>query len=268
LIAKIDHLFPEHIGQEGPRVPTDPPDAGFIGAFDREAQPVAADEDGYLQFIDGDALLALAIEEDLVVRLERRPGNYVVAGCPLVLIWPGSRVTEQLTKQVQSLFVMGHQRISDQDIEFGVNKLVEMAVRALSPGLNDPFTAIACVDHLGSALCRLAARDMPSPYSYDRQNQLRLIARADTFQEVVDAAFNQIRQYGRTSAAVTLRLLETIAVVAGFVHRPEDRTTLLRHAEMIARGANEGLPEGEDRRAVEERWQAVIQSYEPTGARR
>ena len=268
LIAKIDHLFPEHIGQEGPRVPTDPPDAGFIGMFDREARPVAADEDGYLQFIDGDALLALAIEEDLVVRLERRSGNYVVAGCPLVLIWPGSRVTEQLTKQVQSLFVMGHQRISDQDIEFGVNKLVEMAVRALSPGLNDPFTAIACVDHLGSALCRLAARDMPSPYSYDRQNQLRLIARADTFQEVVDAAFNQIRQYGRTSAAVTLRLLETIAVVAGFVHRPEDRTTLLRHAEMIARGANEGLPEGEDRRAVEERWQAVIQSYEPTGARR
>ena len=261
LIENIDHLFPEHIGQEGSRVPIDPTDAGFIGAFDRESQPVAAEGDGYLQFIDGDALLALAVEEDLVVRLERKPGNYVVAGCPLVLIWPGSRVTDQLTKQVQSFFVMGHQRISDQDIEFGINQLVEMAVRALSPGINDPFTAIACVDHLGSALCRLAARDMPSPYRYDRQNQLRLIARTDTFQEFVDAAFNQIRQYGRTSAAVTNRLLETIAVVAGFVHRPKDRAALLRQAEMIARGAIEGLPEDEDRRDVEERWQAVIQMY-------
>lgn len=269
LIEKVSHRFPEHIGQEGPRVPMDPPDAGFIGAFDREARPVAADGDGYLQLIDGDGLLALAMEEDLVVRLERKPGNYVVAGCSLVLIWPGSRVTDQLTKQVQSLFVMGHQRTSDQDIEFGVNQLVEMAVRALSPGLNDPFTAIACVDHLGSALCRLAARDMPSPYCYDRQNQLRLIKRVDTFREVVDAAFNQIRQYGRSSAAVTIRLLDTIAVIAGFMHRPEDRATLLRHAEMIARGAREGLPEGEDRRAVEERWQAVSQLYgESTEARR
>ena len=261
LIEKIDYLYPEHIGQAGSRITTDPPDAGFIGAFDREAQPVAADRDGYLQIIDGDALLELAIEEDLVVRLERKPGNYVVAGCPLVSIWPGSRVTGPLTKQVHSLFVMGHQRTADQDIEFGVNQLVEMAVRALSPGLNDPFTAIACVDHLGSALCRLAVRDMPSPYRYDRQNQLRLIARADTFREVVDAAFTQIRQYGRSSASVTIRMLDTIAVVAGFVHRPEDRASLLLHAKMIARGAAEGLPEVEDRRVVEDRWQAISELY-------
>jgi uncharacterized membrane protein len=266
LIKKVNHLFPVHIGQAGERVPMDPPDASFLEAFDREAQPVAADRDGYLQLIDGDALLVLAMKEDLVVRLERKPGNYVVAGYPLVLILPGSQVTDQLAKRVQSLFVMGHQRTSDQDIEFAVNQLVEMAVRALSPGINDPFTAMACVDHLGSALCRLAARDMPSPYRYDRQNQLRLILRADTFREVVDAAFNQIRQYGRSSAAVTIRLLDTIAVIAGFAHRPEDRATLLRHAEMIARGGREGLPEGEDRRVVEERWQAIIElCNEPTG---
>ncbi len=178
-------------------------------------------------------------------------------------------MTDRLTDQVRSLFVLGHQRTSDQDIEFGVNQLVEIAVRALSPGLNDPFTAITCVDHLGSALCRLATRDMPSPYRHDLQKQLRVIAPADTFPEITDAAFNQIRQYGRSSAAVTIRLLETIAVVAGFAHRPEDRATLLRHAEMIARGAREGLPEDEDRRAVEERCQAVSQlCSEPAGSRR
>jgi len=268
LIERIDHLFPGHIGQRAPRRPTEPPDSGFLEAFDQEARPVGAEGDGYVQFIDGEALLALAMEEDLVVRLERRPGDYVVAGCALALVWPGTRVTDRLTDQVRSLLVLGHQRTLDQDIEFGVNQLVEIAVRALSPGLNDPFTAMTCVDHLGSALCRLASRDIPSPYCRDRQNQLRVIAPGNTFEGFVDAAFDQIRQFSRSSVAVTIRLLETIAVVAGFVHRPKDRATLLRHAEMIARGASEGLPEAADRRAVEERWQAVSRLCEPADAGR
>lgn len=255
LIEKIDSLFPENIGQEPPALTTDSREAEVIGVFDRDARPVAAIADGYLQSFDGEVLLTLATKEDLIVRLERKPGNYVVTDSPLVSISPGSRVSEKLSKYVQSLFVVGDQRTTDQDIEFAVNQLVEMAVRALSPGLNDPFTAIACVDHLGSALCRLAAREMPSPYRYDRHNQLRLIARADTFGEVVDTSFNQIRQYGRSSAAVTIRLLETIAVIARFAYRPEDRATLLRHAEMILRGAREGLPEVEDRKQVEKYWQ-------------
>jgi uncharacterized membrane protein len=259
LIERIDHLFPDHIGRGAPMIPTEPPDVGFFEVFDKDARPVVADGDGYLQFIDGEALLALAMEEDMVVRLERRPGNYVVASRPLALIWPGSRATDRLTDQVRSLFVLGNQRISDQDIEFGVTQLVEIAVRALSPGLNDPFTAITCLDQLGSVLCRLATRTMPSHYRHDHQNQLRVIAPAYTFPEVTDVAFNQIRQHSRSSVAVTIRLLETIAVVAEFTHRPEDRTTLLRHSEMIARETIESLPESEDRRAVEERCQAVIQ---------
>ena len=257
VMERIDSLFPEHIGRGAPMIPTEPPDVSFLEAFDRDARPVGAAGDGYVQFIDGQALLALAMEEDLVVRLERRPGNYVVAGSPVALIWPGNRVTDQLSDHVRSLFVLGHQRTSDQDIEFGVNQLVEIAVRALSPGLNDPFTAITCVDQLGSVLCRLSTRAMPSHYRYDQQNQLRVIAPVNTFPEVTDAAFNQVRQYGRSSAAVTIRLLETIAVVAGFAHRPEDRSTLLRHAEMIVRGALEGLPEEQDRRTVQEHCQAV-----------
>ncbi len=257
LIEGIDCLFPEQIGQGASRIPVESLGAGFPKVFDQEAWPVRANGDGYLQFIDAEALLALAVEEDLIVRLEERPGNYVVAGCPLAQIWPGSKVTDGLTDKVHPLFILGHQRTSGQDLEFAVSQLVEIAVRALSPGMNDPFTAITCLDHLGSGLCRLASRDMPSPYRHDGQNQLRVIAPADTFPKIMDAAFNQIRQYGRSSAAVTIRLLETIIVVAGFAHRAEDRAALLRHAEMIARGANEGLPEDEDRRSVEERYQTV-----------
>ena len=258
LIQRVDQLFPARVGQANTNDAVDAPDANFIDAFKQSAQAVGSAQDGYLQLIDGDALLQLAMEENLVIRLERKPGHYIVAGCPLVLISPASRVTNELAKQVQTLFVMGDQRTSDQDIGFVVCQLVEMAVRALSPGLNDPFTAIACVDHLGSGLCRLAARDIPSPYRRDSEHQLRVIWPADTFADVMDTAFDQIRQYGRSSVAVTLRLLETITVIMGFVHRPEDRTSLLRHADMIVRGAREGLPEREDRKAVETCWQAIV----------
>ncbi|MDP1924314.1 MAG: DUF2254 domain-containing protein [Thiobacillus sp.] len=255
LIEEIEQLFPENIGRGAPRTPTEPPNADFLDRFDREACPIGSAGDGYLQFIDGDALMALAMQEDVVIRVARRPGHYVVATRPLALVWPGNRVTDQLMDRVNAAYALGNQRTSGQDIEFAVNQLVEIAIRALSPGVNDPFTAITCVDRLGSALCRLAQQDMPSPYRYDTQDQLRVITPVFTFPDVTDAAFNQIRQYGRSSTAVTIRLLETIAEIAGSVHRSEDRVALLRHARMIAHGAGGGLPEYEDRQEVEKRFQ-------------
>jgi uncharacterized membrane protein len=257
LIEGIERLFPENIGRGAPRIPMEPPDAGFLDTFDREARPIGSAGDGYLQFVDGDALIALAMQEDVVIRLERRPGHYVVATRPLALVWPGNKVTDQLIDRINSAFALGNQRTSGQDVEFAVNQLVEIAIRALSPGVNDPFTAMVCVDHLGSALCRLAELDMPSPYRHDTQEKIRVITPVFTFPDVTDAAFNQIRQYGRSSTAVTIRLLETIAEVAGSVHRPEDRAALLRHAKMIARGARDGLLEDEDRQVVEEHFQSV-----------
>ena len=257
LIEGIERMFPENIEQG-----TEPPDAALPEVFAQEASSVGATGDGYIQFIDTAALTALAVEEDVLLRLEQGPGHYVVAGCPLVRIWPGNRLSskgpgDQFADRVNAAFVLGNQRTSGQDIEFMVNQLVEIAVRALSPGINDPFTAMMCVDHLGSALCRLVRRDMPSPLHHDSEDQLRVVMPVITFSDITDAAFNQIRQYGRSCAAVTIRLLETIAVIAGFTHRLEDRATLLRHAEMIVRGARSGLSEDDDRREAEKRYQTA-----------
>lgn len=253
----IERLFPSRIGSGGPRVLARQPSADFLDAFDRTARPLCAGGDGYLQFIDADGLIALAAQENLVIRLARRPGHYIVADCPLAMVWPENRLSDTIKERIHTAFALGSQRTPGQDIEFSVNQLVEIAVRALSPGVNDPFTAITCVDHLGSALCRLAQRALPSPYRHDSQDQLRLIAPVVTFAEMTDAAFNQIRQYGRSSAAVTLRMLDMIAVIAEFANRPEERAALLRHAEMISRGARDGLPEAEDRGAVEKAYQAA-----------
>jgi uncharacterized membrane protein len=254
----IDRLFPQQMGRAPPGPEAVPSGTGMPDAFDREARPIAAAGDGYLQFVDADALIGLATQEKVMFRLERRPGQYVVMGSPLVMVWPGDRVTEALEERVHAVFIVGSQRTAAQDIEFAIHQLVEIAVRALSPGINDPFTAITCVDRLGSALHRLAQRDMPSPYRFDEQDRLRVIAPAITFPGLVNAAFNPIRQYARSSASVTIRLLESIAAIAPAAHRPEDRAALHRHAEMIVRGAREGLAEDWDRREVEERYQAAI----------
>lgn len=257
LIDGVERLFPQQIGEGAtqPAAPLLDLDLGL--AFSHESGTVAVAADGYLQYIDGDALMALAEQEDVLLQLERRPGQYVVCGSPLVMAWPGDKVTEKFAAEVNSAFVLGHQRTSAQDVEFAIHQLVEIAVRALSPGINDPFTAMACVDRLGSALCRLAQRDMPSSHRFDEQGQLRIVAPAPTFSGIVDAAFNQIRQYARSSAAVTIRLLETITVIAAATSRPQDQAALQLHADMIVRGAREGLPEDEDRRVAEDRYQAA-----------
>ena len=100
---------------------------------------------------------------------------------------------------------------------------------------------------------------MPSPYRYDVKDQLRLMAAGPSFEEVTDVALNQIRQCSSSSAAVTIRLLETIAVVVPFAHRSRDRAALLKHAGLIARGAQGGLTEAADRQVVEKRYHSVIQ---------
>jgi uncharacterized membrane protein len=253
----IDRIFPEATSRGGAGPAAGPAEAGVPADFEREAAPIEAAQDGYLQIIDMDALIELAKQEDAVFRLVRRPGHYVVSRTTLVLAWPAARITDRLKDRVNAAFVLGNQRTTAEDVEFAVQELVEIAVRALSPGINDPFTAIACVDRLSSALCRLARRDLPSPYRVDERNHLRVVASSSTFADIVDGAFDQIRQSSRTSAAVTLRLLDAIGVVATSTEPEDRRAVLRRQAEMIVRGGREGLTECLDRATVESRYRAV-----------
>ncbi len=256
----IDGLFPGRLGKPGAEGARAPNETELPAAFAHEARPVGAHEDGYLQLIDADALIALASQEDLLLRLERRPGHFLAKGQAIVMVWPGDRVTESLADRINGAFVLGDQRTAAQDVEFSFHQLVEIAVRALSPGINDPFTAIACVDRLESALCRLTRRNMPSADRFDHQGRLRLVAPGPTFAGIVDTAFNLIRQSARSNPAVAIRMLDAIAQIAGQLHRAQDAACLQRHADMIVRGAREAVPEADDVRAVEARFTAATQA--------
>lgn len=176
---------------------------------------------------------------------------------PLLEVRRGGGATEDAQERLRIAFVLGNQRTAAQDVEFAILQLVEIAVRALSQGINDPFTAMACIDRLGSAFSRLAQRSFPGPYRYDAGQRLRIIAPPVTFPGLVDAAFNPLRNYARTSLEVMARLLETIAIVASVTTRAPDRAALLQHADMIARGAAGSLTEAADKLSIDGRFQEV-----------
>lgn len=256
----IDRLFPEKIGHG---VPESQRRVGEIPAnLESEACPVRATSSGYIQAVDDEKLMQLARQHKLLLRLKYRPGKFVVQGSALVMVWPRERVNQKLTEQINNAFILGNERTEHQDVEFPLNQLVEIALRAISPAVNDPFTAIRCIDRLSEGLSHLAERDIPSAYRYDNDHNLRVIAYPVTFAGLSDAAFNQIRQYGCSDVAVIIRLLEAIAVIATYTHRQKDRAALLHHAAMIKRASHEGVTEECDRQDVEEHYQAAVRALE------
>jgi uncharacterized membrane protein len=254
----IDRLFPSKLG-EGPAGPN--PAATLPEGFAAGAAPVPAGSSDYLQAVGVDRLMEVACEHDLVLVLAHRPGQFVTRGTPLARAWPAERLTDEVADAVRRAFHLGPRRTLFQDVEFAIDQLVEVALRALSPGVNDPFTALTCVDRLGAALAELAGKEIPSPYRHDESGVLRVVAEAVTVGGIVDAAFHQLRQAARENAAVTLRLLEMVASIAPTVRTAELRTALLAQAGVIHKGSQEGLVAAVDRAAARERYAAVLAAY-------
>jgi len=228
---------------------------GLPSDFDAGACPVLSTKQGYVQAVDYDGLIGLAERFDLVFRLAYRPGEHVIEGTPLLHAWPAERCEDnEMAGRVNVAFICGRSATAEQDLEHGLRQMVEVAVRALSPGINDPFTAINCIDALGSSICAVARRGLPGPLRFDRRGKLRIVTPVTTFAGVVDTAFNQIRQYGRGSVAVTVRLLEVIAICGRQVVNDDQRQSLLRHAKMVYEDSQEAVWQPRDRDDVRARW--------------
>jgi uncharacterized membrane protein len=254
----VDRLFPEHIGVNQPEFKqplTEIPDN-----FDTEACKIKANNSGYVQAIDDEELMKIACRERLLLRINYRPGKFVVKDQALVTAYPPERVNRQLTNKINDAFILGKQRTEQQDVEFPINQLVEITLRAISPSVNDPFTAIRCIDQLSAGLSRLVQRQFPSPYRYDERHELRVIAEPVTFEGLVDAAFNQIRQYGKQDVAVIIRLLEAIATIAEYTCDRKDRAVLLRHAAAIKRDSFENVSDKLDKQDIDEQYLVVEKS--------
>ncbi len=225
--------------------------------FDDEVIFINAHESGYLQAIDYDELLEIAENNDLILKFLYRPGDFIAEGSDVIALY-GKEEVEEVNDNILEAIVIGTSRLRIQDIEYSIDQLVEIAVRALSPGINDPFTAIACLDQLSTTLSDIAERTIPLGYHYDPNDQLRIISNVVTFDGLVNVAFNQIRHYGRSDVAVTIRLLEVIAVIIPRTPSGKRAEALLNQVDMIIRGSEEFIFEENDRESIQKRYQIIL----------
>ena len=251
----IDRLFPDEIGRQDPE--SSPPGGATQGSarlpagFDADAKPVRASRGGHLQVVEHENLMDLAVENDLVVRLCTRPGDFVVEGGIVAHVWKDGELAPELLDKVWGVFVLGRSRTLQQDAEFGIFQLVEVAVRALSSGINDPFTAMNCVDRISSLFCRLSRRTFPRAERFDDDGHLRVLADTTSFAGFVDAGFNQVRQNAGHSIAVLIRILEALASIGAQASTREQRQVLERHADLVLQAGLSHAPLEPDRRDLE-----------------
>jgi len=206
--AAVDQVFPERLGHG----PAD--EAAWQTLpyeFEADCRQIPADSDGYVQYIGGDVLMRIATKNDLVLSIAARPGVFVTKGACVIAAYPKTRVSDKVDDELRGAVVIGRDRTPYQDLEFAVRRIVELAQRSLSPGINDPTTALYCIDRLGQVLGRVADRDIPSPMRLDQSGQLRVLTEVFDLGDVTCRSFAAIARYGMIDADVVTRLAETLA---------------------------------------------------------
>lgn len=264
LCASADTLFPECANERTGESADLSGDEAWQDL--RDEQAIEAESAGYLQAIDLSTLLALAKQHDFRLEVAKRPGDFVHEGDSFVGIEFGNLAGDeqsQILYQCRNCFLVGSVRTPRQDVEAGVLELVEAGVRALSPGVNDPMTAINVIDYLSTFLRRIVQRKWPEMVVSDSDGTPRIYTKVVTFAGILDAGYDQLRQYAADSVAVHCRLLEGLVAIAEVTFQIADRTAIRRQAEMILRSAESRVAEQLDVADILRRGERVFAALEP-----
>lgn len=216
---------------------------------------------GYLQFIRHQTLVRVAAQADAVIRLPYRPGHFLVEGRELASVWPET-AAERVADYLARAQATGPHRTLTQDVAFGVDQLVEIAIRALSPAVNDTFTALTCIDWLGDCLCKIAPIWAPTQVHRDRRGVIRVISDQVSYERLVQRSFEKIRQAGRGMPAVMVRQLDALTTIMAQTTDPQRAQVLTDQAAMIQRSNVESVSEQSDRADVERRYVALLALHE------
>lgn len=233
----IDELMPHPRGRFEPMDQAPPPGA--------DETPILNQSSGYIRFVDTERLLYLAKSWRIRIRVERGIGQFIPAGVPLLLVSREDRINPVRAAELLGAFDIGPTRTLQQDVEFGVIQIVDIALRAISPAVNDPSTAITCIDQLSRILIRWLGRAPPAPVLFDPPHVARVVVPWIGVEGMLDTALEQIRHYAVTDLPVSLRLLRAIRDIGGTVQRNDVRATLLARARRVAAGCSGRLDEAE-----------------------
>ncbi len=220
--------------------------------------PILNEVSGYIRFIDTRRLLAFARVHHLRVRVTRRVGQFVPAGVPLLMVSRRTRLDQRHAEELTGAFDIGPMRTLQQDVEFGVIQIVDIALRAISPAVNDPSTAISCIDQLTRILIRYVGRVPLEAHLYSPPHVLRVVLPWLELDGLLDTAIEQIRVYATGDAAVSLRLMRLLQDVALTLDDGTLRRLIAARGTRIVEGCRARLP-AEDMVRLEQR-QAVVEA--------
>ena len=201
--------------------------------------PILNTVSGYIRFIDLRRLLELATLYRVRVRIVRRVGQFVPSGVPLLMVYKAERLPPEGIAEFLAAFDFGPARTLQQDVEFGILQIVDIALKAISPAVNDPTTAISCVDQLSRIMIRFVSRQIPEPLLYDLKGAARVSITWIGFERLLDSAFEQIRMYSKIDIAVSLRLLRALGDIAISTHDLQFRKTLFERGRRVVEGCAE-----------------------------
>lgn len=224
---------------------------------DGDPVPLVPARDGYLRIIDFDGLLSLAARHDIVIRIDRMPGDFVAAGRPLAWLSPRSRARDDCLRAALGKFDIGEGRSPAQDANMLAQQLCDIAARALSSGINDPRTAMSCLDWIGAALSRAArGRQRPSRLS-DADGRTRIALRPHTVGQLAAFTLGTLRPYFERDPNAALHMMATIGTLVLDADDPEHRALFLEHARRLGAGGEMALAHEHDRALLAERLAVV-----------
>ena len=234
----------------------DDPESALPDDFDTGATFLGTARSGYVQAIEFDDIIEAAREADVLVGLYFRAGDFVVEGGGGIGIYPRERSKPEVCETVRRAVVIGVHRTPVQDPDFSIRHLVEIAVRALSPGINDPYTAVAAVARLSASLSRLMGRALPQGVFVDEEGTVRIICPRPTYTSILAAAFDQIRQAGSDKPIILIHLIQAINRMAPHARTSEQIEALQAQVKLFLATAERSIADPSDilvvKRKVEE----------------
>lgn len=249
-IRSTEQLFPAMLGQEPDE--DEDPDQVLESLEKMSWYPVPAAANGYIQSVDQEALWDLARDRKTVVRMERGIGAFVVRNTALVSLALDAPPDQETVKALNDAYAVSRHRTVEQDPAFGIRQLVDMALKALSPGVNDTSTAVMCVDYLTAILGQLAHRKFPAARRYDGDD-LRVVAIAPTFEALLAEAFDQIRGAAIGNVGIMARMLSALETLASLTHSPRRRRALHEQVLWIAEVAGRTTDSAHERERLARR---------------
>lgn len=248
-LKSVENLFPEELAEEADAAEEErmlaelsADDWRVIGAF----------KTGYIQNIDSEEMINFAEKCGGVFKMERGIGEFIVKNSPLVSFNGRNSPDFAENPDFKDLFTISKYRTIDNDAAFGIRQIVDVALKALSPGINDTTTAVVCINYLTSILSEIACRRIENPIR-SKNGKVRVIARGETFKSMIDVAFNQIRDAAEANAEIYLKLLDSLETIARQTKSRKRLNVLAEHISLISSEAERALKSDFNRRRVSEK---------------